>query len=79
MSAMSGDQTNAFQTSGFTPEQLSTLVAGFLMAVLLVWGAWAISLAYKGWCKGQVDKASLTGVVARFLLLYLIVGALVLT
>lgn len=40
---LSAEQVAAFKTnSGFTAEQLSTLILCVLFAVLIVWGVWAI-------------------------------------
>lgn len=74
---MTTAQTAAFKaTGGFAPDKLSDLVVGFVLAVLLVWGAWAVSTAYKGWTRGQVEKSALASLLARFAMLYLLLLAL---
>lgn len=77
MSAMSAQQKVAFEaTGGFTAVALSNLIVGFVLAALLIWGAWAVSTAYKGWARGQVDKSTLATLIARFGMMYLVLLAI---
>lgn len=77
MSSMTAVQNTAFQaTSGFTSVSLSNLIVGLVLALLLVWGAWAVSTAYKGWVRGQVDKSALATLIARFGMMYLVLLAI---
>jgi integrating conjugative element protein (TIGR03758 family) len=73
MSSMSAAQNSALQaTGGFTAVSLSNLIVGAVLALLLIWGAWAVLGAYKGWARGQVDKSALVVLIGRFLLMYLV-------
>ncbi|WP_079459849.1 TIGR03758 family integrating conjugative element protein, partial [Pseudomonas aeruginosa] len=46
---MNGAQVSAFQTnSGIAPSAMATVLVGVVLAVLLVWGVWAIRTAYVG-------------------------------
>jgi len=46
----SADQVAAFTANGgFAPGAVSTVVLGFVFAVLLLWGMWAMRTAYVGW------------------------------
>ena len=77
MSAMTTAQSAAFKaTGGFAADKLSDLVVGIVLAVLLLWGAWAVTTAYKGWARGQVEKSALASLVARFAMMYLLLLAL---
>ncbi|MBD3875689.1 TIGR03758 family integrating conjugative element protein [Stutzerimonas stutzeri] len=73
---MTAAQSAAFKaTSGFAAAKFSDLVVGIVLAVLLVWGAWAITTAYKGWARGQVEKSALASLIARFSMIYLVLLA----
>ena len=48
----SADQVAAFQANGgFAPSAVSAVVLGFVFAVLLLWGVWAMRTAYVGWAE----------------------------
>lgn len=80
MSMMSSEQNSAFQaTGGFTSVSLSNLIVGCVLALLLVWGGWAVITAYKGWARGQVEKSALVALIGRFLLMYLVLLALMIS
>lgn len=69
----SADQVAAFQANGgFTPSAVSTAVLGFVFAVLLLWGVWAMRTAYVGWAENRINQRQLLGVVARFVAMYLV-------
>lgn len=71
MSDLSADQIAAFNTnSGFTAEQLGTLILGVLFSILIVWGFWAIKTAYYGWTTKQLSSKEFVLVVVRFGVIY---------
>lgn len=70
---MNAAQVAAFQANGgFTPATVSTVVLGFVFAVLLLWGVWAMRTAYVGWAERRISQRQFLGVVVRFLALYLV-------
>ncbi|MNE83680.1 hypothetical protein D3C80_1805170 [compost metagenome] len=61
------DQVAAFQANGgFTPSAVSVVVLGFVFAVLLLWGVWAMRTAYVGWAENRINQRQFLGVVVRF-------------
>ena len=69
---LAADQFAAFQAnSGFTPAAVSTVVLGFVFAVLLLWGVWALRTAYVGWAENRITERQFVGVVVRFVAMYL--------
>ncbi len=71
----SADQVAAFQANGgFAPVDVSTVVLGFVFAVLLLWGVWAMRTAYVGWAEQRLSQRQFLGVVARFLAVYLVLS-----
>lgn len=77
---LSADQLNAFNSnSGFTPEQLGTVILGVLFAVLIVWGMWAIKTAYSGWVTKQLSNKELVLVIVRFGMIYCVLTFLLLS
>jgi integrating conjugative element protein (TIGR03758 family) len=71
----SADQVAAFQANGgFAPTAVSTVVLGFVFAVLLLWGVWAMRTAYVGWAEHRLTQRQLLGVVVRFVAMYLVLG-----
>ncbi|QNM96714.1 TIGR03758 family integrating conjugative element protein [Chitinimonas koreensis] len=67
------DQLAAFQaTSGFSSAAVSTAVLGFVFAVLLLWGAWAMRAAYVGWAEHRITQRQFLSVVVRFVAMYLV-------
>lgn len=80
MSDLSTEQVTAFNiNSGFTADQLGMLILGFLFAVLIVWGAWAIKTAYAGWATQQLSHKEFLMVVVRFTVIYLVLTFLLLS
>ncbi len=66
-------QLAAFQANGgFTPSAVSIVVLGFVFAVLLLWGVWAMRTAYVGWSEHRISQRQFLGVVVRFLAMYLV-------
>ena len=60
----SADQVAAFQANGgFTPSAVSAVVLGFVFAVLLLWGVWAMRTAYVGWAENRINQRQFLGVV----------------
>ena len=71
----SADQVAAFQANGgFSPATVSTAILGFVFAVLLLWGVWAMRTAYVGWAENRLTQRQLIGVVVRFLAMYLVLS-----
>jgi integrating conjugative element protein (TIGR03758 family) len=71
----SADQVAAFQTNGgFAPSAVSTVVLGFVFAVLLLWGVWAMRTAYAGWAEQRLTQRQFLGVIVRFAAMYLVLG-----
>ena len=71
----SADQVAAFQANGgFTPAAVSTAVLRFVIAVLLLWGVWAMRTAYIGWAEQRLSQRQFLGVIVRFVAMYLVLG-----
>jgi integrating conjugative element protein (TIGR03758 family) len=71
----SADQVAAFQANGgFAPSAVSTVVLGFVFAVLLLWGVWAMRTAYVGWAEQRLTQRQFLGVIVRFAAMYLVLG-----
>jgi integrating conjugative element protein (TIGR03758 family) len=71
----SADQVAAFQANGgFTPATLSAVILGFVFAVLLLWGVWAMRTAYAGWAEHRLTERQFLGVIVRFAAMYLVLG-----
>lgn len=69
----SADQVAAFQANGgFAPSVVSAVVLGFVFAVLLLWGVWAMRTAYVGWAEHRITERQFLGVVVRFVAMYLV-------
>lgn len=68
----SADQIAAFQANGgFAPSAVSVMVLGFVFAVLLLWGVWAMRTAYVGWAENRINQRQFLGVCIRFVAMYL--------
>lgn len=53
----SADQVTAFQANGgFAPSAVAAVVLGFVFAVLLLWGVWAMRTAYVGWAEHRITS-----------------------
>ena len=71
----SADQVAAFQANGgFAPSAVSTVVLGFVFAILLLWGVWAMRTAYVGWAEQRLTQRQFLGVIVRFAAMYLVLG-----
>lgn len=76
----SADQLAAFQANGgFPASAVSDVVLGFVFAVLLLWGVWAMRAAYAGWAEQRLSQRQFLAVVVRFLALYLVLTFLLLS
>ena len=72
---MTADQIAAFQAnSGFAPSAVSVVVLGFVFAVLLLWGVWAMRTAYVGWAEHRLTERQFLGVIVRFVAMYLVLS-----
>ncbi|HEJ1942602.1 TPA: TIGR03758 family integrating conjugative element protein [Pseudomonas aeruginosa] len=70
---MTNAQLSAFQaSSGVTPHVMSALLIGVMLAVLLLWGVWAIRTAYVGWAESRINQRQFLGVIVRFLAMYVV-------
>ena len=71
----SSDQVAAFTANGgFAPGAVSAVVLGFVFAVLLLWGVWAMRTAYVGWAEQRLTQRQFLGVIVRFVAMYLVLG-----
>ena len=71
--SMSDAQTAAFQNaSGFTPQISSTLWLSLVLVLALLWCAWSMWTAYRGWAVGSVRFGAFGGSAVRVLLALLI-------
>jgi len=71
--SLSSDQSAAFLAhGGFTPGASATLLVGVVFAVLLVWGVWALRMAYVGWAEHKLTQRQLLGVAVRFAAMYVV-------
>ena len=71
----SADQVAAFTANGgFAPGAVSTVVLGFVFAILLLWGVWAMRTAYVGWAEQRLTQRQFLGVIVRFAAMYLVLG-----
>ena len=76
----SADQVAAFQANGgFAPATLCAVVLGFVFAVLLLWGVWAMRTAYVGWAENRITQRQFLGVVVRFVAMYLVLNLFLLS
>ncbi|MCR3827152.1 TIGR03758 family integrating conjugative element protein [Pseudomonas aeruginosa] len=50
------------------------LLVGVVLAVLLVWGVWAIRTAYVGWSESRLNQRQFLGVCIRFVAMYLVLS-----
>ena len=70
---MNAAQVSAFQANGgVAPSVMATVLIGFVFAVLLLWGAWAIRTAYVGWAENRINQRQFLGVIVRFVAMYLV-------
>ncbi|NVZ09303.1 TIGR03758 family integrating conjugative element protein [Allochromatium humboldtianum] len=72
---MTADQIAAFQANGgFAPSAVSVVVLGFVFAILLLWGVWAMRTAYVGWAEHRLTERQFLGVILRFVAMYLVLS-----
>ena len=77
---MTDDQLTAFSANGgFAPADSAVLFVGFVFAVLLVWGVWAMRTAYVGWAESRISARQFIGVIVRFVAIYLVLSFLLLS
>ncbi|WP_025809921.1 TIGR03758 family integrating conjugative element protein [Pseudomonas chlororaphis] len=70
---MTAAQLAAFQANGGVhPAAMSAVLIGTCLAVLLLWGVWAIRTAYVGWAESRINQRQFLGVIVRFLAMYLV-------
>jgi integrating conjugative element protein (TIGR03758 family) len=70
--SLSADQLAAFQANGgFTPSAVATLVISIALAVLLLWGVWAIRTAYIGWAENRLSQRQFVALLMRLAAMYL--------
>jgi integrating conjugative element protein (TIGR03758 family) len=71
--SMTDTQTAAFQNaSGFPHQSSSTLWLSLVLVLALLWCAWVMWTAYRGWAVGSVRFGALGGSAVRVLLALLI-------
>ena len=67
--------SRCFQANGgFSPATVSTVVLGFVFAVLLLWGVLAMRTAYVRWAENRLTQRQFIGVVVRFVAMYLVLS-----
>ncbi|OYU07399.1 MAG: integrating conjugative element protein [Pseudomonas sp. PGPPP1] len=67
--SMTDAQNSAFQNaSGFSPQSSSTLWMSLVLVLTLLWCAWVMWTAYRGWAVGSVRFGAFGGSAARVLL-----------
>ncbi|UVH51893.1 TIGR03758 family integrating conjugative element protein [Pseudomonas sp. CBSPBW29] len=72
---MNDAQVSAFQAnSGIPPSAMATVLVSVLFSVLLVWGSWAIRIAYVGWSESRLSQRQFLGVCIRFVAMYLVLS-----
>ncbi|MBX9408675.1 MULTISPECIES: TIGR03758 family integrating conjugative element protein [Pseudomonas] len=71
--SMTDAQNSAFQNaSGFAPQSSSTLWLSVVLVLALLWCAWVVWTAYRGWATGSMRFGAFGGSTARVLLALLI-------
>ncbi|MNP37377.1 hypothetical protein D3C76_1308210 [compost metagenome] len=71
--SMTDAQSSAFQNaSGFAPQSSSTLWLSLVLVLTLLWCAWVMWTAYRGWASGSVRFVAFGGSAARVLLTLLV-------
>lgn len=70
---MTPAQLTAFQAgSGIVPALMANVLTGFVFALLLLWGAWALRAAYVGWAEHQINPRQFLAVAVRLLAMVLV-------
>jgi integrating conjugative element protein (TIGR03758 family) len=71
--SMTDAQNSAFQhASGFSPQSSSTLWLSLTLVLALLWCAWVMWTAYRGWATGSVRFGAFGGSAVRVLLTLLV-------
>ncbi|AHL34878.1 conjugal transfer protein [Pseudomonas brassicacearum] len=71
--SMTDAQSSAFQNaSGVSAQSSSTLWLSLVLVLALLWCAWVIWNAYRGWAAGSVRFGAFGGSTARVLLTLLV-------
>ncbi|MBX8544110.1 TIGR03758 family integrating conjugative element protein [Pseudomonas cichorii] len=71
--SMTDAQNAAFQNaSGFSAQSSSTLWISLVLVLVLLWSAWVMWTAYRGWANGSVHFGAFGGSAARVLLTLLV-------
>lgn len=77
---MSAAQNAAFKAaSGFTPQATATLFMGTLIALAMLWGAWAIYSMYRGWATTNLDRRIAVSSAIRVIVLLMLLTFFVLS
>lgn len=72
---MTPDQVTAFASNGgFEAAGSALLFLGFLFAILLLWGVWAMRTAYVGWAEHHLSHRQFIAVIVRFVAIYLVLS-----
>ena len=67
--SMTDAQLNAFLVgAGFTPQLSSVLWRSSVLALALLWCAWALWTGYRGWAAGNITFGALGGSTLRLVL-----------
>ncbi|MBD8253994.1 TIGR03758 family integrating conjugative element protein [Pseudomonas fluorescens] len=71
--SMTDVQIAAFQNAaGFAPQSSSMLWLSLVLVLTLLWCAWVMWTAYRGWASGSVRFGAFGGSAARVLLTLLV-------
>ncbi|NWE46700.1 TIGR03758 family integrating conjugative element protein [Pseudomonas gingeri] len=77
--SMSASQLSAFQAmGGFTPQQSTGLLTGLVLAIVLIFAAWALVSGYRGWAGGQLSQGKFAGLATKVALIYILLTLLLL-
>lgn len=78
--SLSADESTAFvSNSGFTPVAADTLLTSIVFVVLLLWGVWAMRVAYVGWAEDRISSRQFFTVIVRFVAMYLVLSFMLLS
>jgi integrating conjugative element protein (TIGR03758 family) len=77
--AMTSAQRAAFEAAaGDSVAGHANLWIGAVFVFLLLWAAWALVTAYRGWAAGNIPKSAFGGAFLRLLLIIVIGSAMLL-
>jgi integrating conjugative element protein (TIGR03758 family) len=72
---MNPAQASAFQANGgIAATDMAVVLISVALAVLILWGAWALRTAYIGWAEQRISLRQFLGVALRFIALYLVLS-----